>query len=83
MHKGRTIQLRLVQEDDAAFITALRSDEKYNTHLALLCKSMELNQEATVRSAAPINRRSVMPKPRYKTTNWKQYNQPWFSDLLD
>lgn len=25
--------------------------------------------------ATPINRRSLMSKPRYKTTNWKQYNQ--------
>jgi hypothetical protein len=23
----------------------------------------------------PINLRSLMSKPRYKTTNWKQYNQ--------
>ena len=42
---------------------------------ALLLKSMELNQEATIWSATPINRRSLMPKPRYKTTNWKQYNK--------
>ena len=42
---------------------------------ALLRKSMEPNQEATIWSATPFNRRSLMPKPRYKTTNWKQYNQ--------
>ncbi len=31
--------------------------------MALLFKSMELNQEATIWSATPINRRSLMPKP--------------------
>ena len=36
---------------------------------------MELNQEATIWSATSINRRSLMPKPRYKTTHWKQYNK--------
>jgi hypothetical protein len=25
--------------------------------------------------ATHINRRSLMPQPRYKTTNWKQYNK--------
>ena len=44
--------------------------------MALLLKSMELNQEATICSATPINCRSFMPKPRYKTTHWKQYNSP-------
>ncbi|MGI9946634.1 GNAT family N-acetyltransferase [Vibrio hyugaensis] len=34
MLKSKTIQLRLVQEEDAEFITELRSDEKYNTHLS-------------------------------------------------
>ena len=43
--------------------------------MALLLKSMELNQEATIWSATPINRSSFMTKPRYKTTNWKQYNK--------
>lgn len=42
---------------------------------ALLHKSMELNQKATILPAIPINRRSVMPKSRYKTNNWKQYNK--------
>ena len=36
---------------------------------------MELNQEATIWSATPINRRSLTAKRRYKTTNWKQYNK--------
>ena len=36
---------------------------------------MELNQETTSWSATSINRRSLIPKPRYKTTNWKQYNK--------
>jgi len=35
---------------------------------------MELNLEATICSATPINRRSLMPKPRYKTTNWMVRN---------
>ena len=42
---------------------------------ALLRNSMELNQEVTIRSATSVNHRSLMPKPCYKTTNWKQYNK--------
>ncbi|WP_432462971.1 GNAT family N-acetyltransferase [Agarivorans sp. QJM3NY_33] len=34
MLKGKTIQLRLVQEEDAEFINELRGDEKYNTYLS-------------------------------------------------
>jgi hypothetical protein len=34
---------------------------------------MELNP------ATPINHRSLMPTPRYKTTNWKQYNKALFN----
>ena len=41
----------------------------------MLRNSMELNQEATIWAVTPINRRSLMPKPRYKTTNWKLYNK--------
>ena len=30
--------------------------------------------ELTIRSTTSVNHRSrLMPKPRYKTTNWKQY----------
>ncbi|ELA7189950.1 GNAT family N-acetyltransferase [Vibrio alginolyticus] len=41
MLKSKTIQLRLVQEDDAEFITQLRGDEKYNTHLSKCDTSVE------------------------------------------
>ena len=44
-------------------------------YTTLLLKSMELNQGATILSATPINRRSLVTKPRDKTTNWKQYNK--------
>ncbi|CAH6941773.1 hypothetical protein VCRA2119O48_40010 [Vibrio crassostreae] len=40
---------------------------------------MELNLEATICAAIPINRRNLMSKPRYKTTNWKQCNQALIS----
>ena len=36
---------------------------------------MELNQEPTIWSATSTLSRSPIPKPLYKTTNWKQYNQ--------
>ncbi|TXY45501.1 IS5/IS1182 family transposase, partial [Vibrio mimicus] len=36
---------------------------------------MELNSKLTIRSATFIQLCSLMPKPRYKTNNWKQYNQ--------
>lgn len=36
---------------------------------------MEPDQEATLCSTTPINRRSLMCKPRNKTTIWKQYNK--------
>lgn len=32
--KSKTVQLRLVEESDAAFIVSLRTDEKYNKHLS-------------------------------------------------
>ena len=43
--------------------------------MALLRNSMELNQEVTIRSVTSVNHHSLMPKLRYKTTNWKQYNK--------
>ena len=42
---------------------------------ALLRNSVELNQKLTIWSATPFTSFSPMPNPRYKTTNWKQYNQ--------
>ncbi len=43
--------------------------------LALLRNSVELNPEPTIRSDTFTPSRSPIPKPLYKTTNWKQYNQ--------
>lgn len=36
---------------------------------------MNLNQEATIWSATPIINRSLMPKPWYKSTDWKKNNK--------
>lgn len=36
---------------------------------------MELNQEVTIWLAKSVNLRSLMPKPRYKKTNWTEYNK--------
>ncbi len=41
---------------------------------ALLSKSMKLNSKLTLWSATFIQLCSLMPKPLYKTNNWKQYN---------
>ncbi|ASJ39822.1 hypothetical protein VVCECT4999_14400 [Vibrio vulnificus] len=43
--------------------------------MALLRNSLELNQKVTILTFKSANLRSPMPKPCYKTTNWKQYNK--------
>lgn len=34
-----------------------------------------LNQEVAISSATSVNHHSLLPKPRYKTTNRKQHNK--------
>lgn len=38
---GRSINIRLVEEKDAEFITSLRSDPRYNTHLSKVDSDVE------------------------------------------
>lgn len=45
MLKGKTIQLRLVDESDAEFILSLRSDEKYNKYLSPVDIDLEAQRE--------------------------------------
>lgn len=45
MLRSRTIKMRLINEDDAEFITELRSDEKYNTFLSKSDTSVEAQKE--------------------------------------
>ncbi|RRS06915.1 N-acetyltransferase [Pseudoalteromonas sp. J010] len=42
---SKTIQMRLITEDDAEFITELRSDGKYNTYLSKSDTSVEAQKE--------------------------------------
>jgi RimJ/RimL family protein N-acetyltransferase len=42
---GRTINIRLVEENDAEFITSLRGDPRYNTHLSKVDDDVEKQRE--------------------------------------
>lgn len=42
---GRSIKIRLVNEDDAGFINSLRIDSRYNTHLSKVDDNIEKQRE--------------------------------------